>query len=95
MGVEPWEARARAARVQTAGEDLWWWWVVVLVAATPNYRKLASPDRGKYRINESGTGSSWPKGRAMASELAGFGRNFRAGMHSMVTNNLAFKSGRL
>ena len=20
----PWEARARAARVQTAGEDLWW-----------------------------------------------------------------------
>ena len=21
-----WEARARAARVQTAGEDLWWWW---------------------------------------------------------------------
>ena len=22
----PWEARARAARVQTAGEDLWWWW---------------------------------------------------------------------
>ena len=21
----PWEARARAARVQTAGEDLWWW----------------------------------------------------------------------
>ena len=22
----PWEARARAARVQTAGEDLVWWW---------------------------------------------------------------------
>ena len=22
----PWEARARAARVQTAREDLWWWW---------------------------------------------------------------------
>ena len=22
----PWEARTRAARVQTAGEDLWWWW---------------------------------------------------------------------
>ena len=32
---------------------------------------------------------------AMASELAGFGRNFRAGMHSMVTNSLAFKSWRL
>ena len=29
---------------------------------------------------------------AMASELAGFGRNFRAGMHSMVSENLAFKS---
>ena len=27
----------------------------------------------------------------MASELAGFGRNFRAGMHSMVGKNLAFK----
>ena len=39
----PWEARARAARVQTADEDLWW--VVVVVAATPNYRRLASPDR--------------------------------------------------
>ena len=23
-GPLPWEARARAARVQTAGEDLWW-----------------------------------------------------------------------
>jgi len=22
----PWEARARAAHVQTAGENLWWWW---------------------------------------------------------------------
>ena len=22
----PWEARARATCVQTAGEDLWWWW---------------------------------------------------------------------
>ena len=32
---------------------------------------------------------------AMASELAGFGRNFRAGMHSMVSKNLAFKSWRL
>ena len=32
---------------------------------------------------------------AMASELAGFGRNFRAGMHSMVSENLAFKSWRL
>ena len=32
---------------------------------------------------------------AMASELAGFGRNFRAGMHSMVTETLAFKSWRL
>ena len=40
----PWEARARAARVQTAGEDL----VVVVVAATPNYLRQASPDRGKY-----------------------------------------------
>ena len=40
----PWEARARAARVQTAGEDL----LVVVVAATPNYLRLASPDRGKY-----------------------------------------------
>ena len=29
---------------------------------------------------------------AMASELAGFGRNFRAGMHSMVSKKLAFKS---
>ena len=34
----PWEARARAARGQTAGEDLvvvvvvdWWWFVVVVV----------------------------------------------------------------
>ena len=35
----PWEARARAARVQTAGEDLV---VVVVVAATSN----TSPDRG-------------------------------------------------
>ena len=25
-GGAPWEARARAARVQTAGEDVWWWW---------------------------------------------------------------------
>ena len=42
--ARPWEARARAARVQTAGEDL----LVVVVAATPNYLRLASPDRGKY-----------------------------------------------
>ena len=45
----PWEARARAARVQTAGEDLWWvvgGWVVR--APTPNYLGLASPDRGEY-----------------------------------------------
>ena len=41
----PWEARARAARVQTAGEDLV---VVVVVAATPNYLRQASTDRGKY-----------------------------------------------
>ena len=47
----PWEARARAARVQTAGEDL----VVggggggvVVRTPTPNYLRLASPDRGKY-----------------------------------------------
>ena len=43
----PWEARARAARVQTAGEDL----VVVVVVVrtpTPNYLRQASPDRGKY-----------------------------------------------
>ena len=42
----PWEARARAARVQTAGEDL----VVVVVVRTPtpNYLRQASPDRGKY-----------------------------------------------
>ena len=45
----PWEARARAARVQTAGEDLWWWWLVVVVRTpTPNYLRQASPDRGKY-----------------------------------------------
>ena len=31
----PWEARARAARVQTASEDLWWWWMVR--TPTPNY----------------------------------------------------------
>ena len=42
----PWEARARAARVQTAGENLC---VVVVRAPTPNYLRLASPDRGKYR----------------------------------------------
>ena len=41
----PWEARARAARVQTAGENLWWW---VVRTPTPNYLRLASPDRGKY-----------------------------------------------
>ena len=41
----PWEARARAARVQTAGEDLWW---VVVRTPTPNYLRQASPDRGKY-----------------------------------------------
>ena len=45
----PWEARARAARVQTAGEDLVVVVVVVVVVApTPNYLRLASPDRGKY-----------------------------------------------
>ena len=45
-GRAPWEARARAARVQTAGEDL----LVVVVVRTPtrNYLRLASPDRGKY-----------------------------------------------
>ena len=43
-----WEARARAARVQTAGEDLVVV-VVVVVAATPNYLRQASPDRRKYR----------------------------------------------
>ena len=32
---------------------------------------------------------------AMASELAGFGRNFRTGIDSMVSDNLAFKSWRL
>ena len=48
--ARPWEARARAARVQTAGEDLC---VVVVVAATPNYLRLASPDRGKYVGNIS------------------------------------------
>ena len=41
----PWEARARAARVQTAGEDLV---VVVVRTPTPNYLRQASPDRGKY-----------------------------------------------
>ena len=45
----PWEARARAARVQTAGEDLVvGGWVVVVRTPTPNYLRLASPDRGKY-----------------------------------------------
>ena len=39
-----WEARARAARGQTAGEDLWWW----CAHPTLNYVRLASPDRGKY-----------------------------------------------
>ena len=29
---------------------------------------------------------------AMGSELAGFGRNFRADMDPMVSKNLAFKS---
>jgi hypothetical protein len=45
-GGAPWEARARAARVQTAGEDL----VVVVVVRTPtpNYLRQASPDRGKF-----------------------------------------------
>ena len=49
-----WEARARAARVQTAGEDLWWVVVVVVVVVvrtpTPNYLRQASPDRGKYIV---------------------------------------------
>ena len=46
----PWEARARAARVQTAGEDLVVVVVVVVVVRTPtpNYLRQASPDRGKY-----------------------------------------------
>ena len=44
----PWEARARAARVQTAGEDLWWvgggWWGQQ-VRITSAWLPL---DRGKY-----------------------------------------------
>jgi len=43
-------ARGRRVRVPRAfkrpAKTLWWWWVVV-VAATQNYRRLASPDRGK------------------------------------------------
>ena len=45
-----WEARARAARVQTAGEDLWWVGGRVVLAATPSYSMVraaqASPDHG-------------------------------------------------
>ena len=48
----PWEARARAARVQTAGEDL----VVGGARTNSNYLSLASPDRGKY--NRGGSHSA-------------------------------------
>ena len=44
----PWEARARAARVQTAGEDLGGGGGGVVRTPTPNYLRQASPDRGKY-----------------------------------------------
>ena len=46
----PWEARARAARVQTAGEDLvwWWWWWWWCAHLTSDYLRQASQDRGKY-----------------------------------------------
>ena len=43
-----WEARARAARVQTAAKTLWWVVVVVVRTPTLNYLRQASPDRGKY-----------------------------------------------
>jgi hypothetical protein len=46
----PWEARARAARVQTAGEDLVVVVVVVVRTPTPSYLRLASSDRGMHRI---------------------------------------------
>ena len=42
--------RGRRVRVPRAfkrpAKTLWWWWVVR--TPTPNYRRLASPDRGKY-----------------------------------------------
>ena len=44
----PWEARARS---NVPRRTLWWVVVVVVVvvrAPTPNYLRLASPDRGKY-----------------------------------------------
>ena len=44
----PWEARARAARVQTAGRKPLVVVVVVVRTPTPNYLRQASPDRGKY-----------------------------------------------
>jgi len=44
----PWEAHARAARVQTVRKDLVVVVVVVVRTPTPNYLRQASPDRGKY-----------------------------------------------
>ena len=42
---------ACACRARSAGEDLAVVVVVVVVmAATPNYLRLASPDRGKYLL---------------------------------------------
>ena len=46
----PWEARARAARVFKRPAKTLWWWVVR--TPTPNYLRLASPDRGKYDFYE-------------------------------------------
>ena len=44
----PWEARARAARVQTAGEDLWW--VGGGGGSNSELPQAGFPDRGKYRV---------------------------------------------
>ena len=50
-GRAPPARRGRRVRVPRAfkrpAKNLWWV-VVVVVAATPNYLRLASPDRGKY-----------------------------------------------
>ena len=57
----PWEARARAARVQTAGKTLWW---VVVVAATPNYLRLAPLIGGSiYRVYSRSCPTSRSDGR--------------------------------
>ena len=56
----PWEARARAGRVQTAGKNLWvvvggWWWVVAVVRTSRGYKNgdvvvLITPCAHQLRI---------------------------------------------